>query len=82
MYVIMRHTFSVHHGVCVNVRLIDVRCMHVSKIVLLVVFTSIALLHLFVVVIVLETGRSPSLSTSVTSQGIPQQMDTSPMVCT
>ena len=38
--------------------------------------------HLHVVLIVIETGQSLSLSTSDTSQGIPQQMDSSPMVCT
>ena len=37
--------------------------------------------HLCVVLIVIETGQSLSLSSSATSQGIPQQTDTSPMVC-
>ena len=46
--------------------------------VLLVVFTS----HLFVVIIAIGTRQSRSLSSSATPQGIPQQMDTSPMVCT
>ena len=51
---------------------------------LLVVFTSHLLCHIcmFVVLTAVETGQSRPLSTSVTSQGIPQLMDTSPTVCT
>ena len=56
--------------------------MYVYKCSISCVYFTFAWSHLFVVVIVIETGPSTYLSSSATSQGILPLMDVNPMVCT